>query len=186
MAFKIKFNPSFFVKVNRIGELPKIANKIADAATKKDANGVIEEYKAGLRNETFGLQPLTESSQKAKSAKGYTGGPLVGAGESEKNSYINAWYVLKIDKGYEVALKKEKHHSSGLPLNILFQIHENGIRIKTANGGIITIPPRKTQQKAIKAWLAKRDRAGVISKVKDIIIQFLKTGSITGLVEFEK
>jgi hypothetical protein len=201
MGFGIKFNSSYFVKAHRIAQLPKITKLVADAATKRDAEGVIQEYKDGLNNNDFGLKPLIPFSADQKKESGYEGGPLVGAGESEENSLINAWEIVKLKNGYQIKLKEEKHHNSDLPLNILFQIHEKGIRIKVteemrgylAFKGLhlkqetkyITIPPRNTQQLSIDRWLSKRDKASIFAKAKEVIRIFLKTGTVKGVIEFK-
>lgn len=199
MALGIKFNSSYFVKASRIARLPKITKKIADAATLRDAEGTIKEYKDGLRRDNFALKSLSDFTKKTRKEKGYAEGPpLVAGGENKENSLINAWEIKKLTNGYEIVLREDMHHEADLPLNILFQIHEKGIRIKVTekmrnylmfkglflkkSTEYILIPPRPTQQKAIAAWLAKRDKAGILSKAIDIIKVFLKTGTIKEIV----
>lgn len=183
---KVKFSQNYWAAIKRIQRLPKLqwTKTAIDTITKKDAEGFIEEYKKGIREDSFRLTPLAPSTVRQKISKGQAQPttPLYGAGESEKNSLINALRIRKIKKGYRVFVSRAKHHKSNLPLNVLFSIHSNGalIRRVTKKGRpyIIRIPPRPTRKKAFKRYIAKRLRGENVQKVREAMIKYLKTGTI--------
>jgi hypothetical protein len=109
--------------------------------------------------------------------------PLYGAGDSKKNTYINALGLRRMKRGWRVYVRWAKHHESDLSLRDLFYIHENGAVIMQNRGGnavAIRIPPRPAFFKAYRRWLRKRSQKEDIREVKKAIRQLLKTGSDKG------
>lgn len=199
---RANFSKEYWAIRKRIQRLPRLFEKTADTITRKDADGFVDTYKEGIRKNNFGLVPLKKESEAQKRQKGYSkpGTPLYGAGDSVKNSYINALRIRKIKKGYRVFISKAKHHSANLPLNVLFEIHEKGalIRMMPKTKGffrklgvffgvierkvtIIRIPPRPTRKKAFKRFLTKRLREEKAEEVRKAIINYLKFGDVKGL-----
>jgi hypothetical protein len=182
---KAKFSSKYFAMIKRLQRLPKFVGDMAETVTRKDAEGLVEEYKKGIRDNTFNLEPLKPNTIKAKKRQGYSRPytPLYGKGNNVKNSLINIFKIKKIPKGYKVYMSRAKHHKAGISLRWLFRIHEEGAIIKNGFGkGIyIRIPPRPTRKKAFDRFLAKRQRGGIIKKVIKGIMNFIKTGSTKGM-----
>lgn len=177
-----KFSNNYWAVIKRLQRLPKFTGDMADTITKKDAEGLVEEYQKGIRDNDFNLVPLKPATVKTKKRKGYSKPyfPLYGAGDSLKNSLINAFRIRKIKKGYRVFISWAKHHDSNLSLKALSNIHENGALIKKKTT-IIRIPPRPTRAKAFKRFLAKRLREENVKKARQAIINYLRTGNMKGL-----
>ena len=196
---KAKFSSNYWAVVKRLQRLPKFTREMADTITKKDAEGLVEEYKKGIRENNFGLVPLSSITVKIKREKGYSRpySPLYGAGDSKTNSLINSLRIRKIKKGYRVFISSAKHHDSNLSLKALFNIHEHGALIKVTERmrsflhylgihlkkttKIVRIPPRPTRAKAFKRFIAKRLREENVKKAQQGIINYLRTGNIKGL-----
>lgn len=169
----------------RMRTLPKLAEQSASAVLKKDAVGLIETFQDGIRKNNFGLAKLSAQTIERKMGKGYTRprSPLYGAGDSRKNSYINALGLRRMKNGWKVFVRWAKHHESSLSLRDLFYIHENGAVIMQNRGGnavAIRIPPRPAFFKAYRRWLRKRSRKEDIREVKKAIGQLLRTGTDKG------
>lgn len=195
MKIGIKFSQKYKNVKRRLKKLPKLFETTADSILKKDTIGFLNEFKEGLRNDNFGLRRLNRISKIEKEKKGYSkvSTPLYGAGDSTKNSYINAFRLKKIKKGYRVYLSNAKHHEANLSLKVLFRIHEEGCLIKVTprmrkflhylgihlkeTTTIIRIPPRPTRIKTFKRWLEKRLINEDVKKTKRIIAEYINTGN---------
>jgi hypothetical protein len=199
MPVKAKFSSNYYAVAKRLQRLPKFVGEMADTITKKDAEGLIEEYQKGIREKTFHLTALSSITVKIKKDKGYSKPytPLYGAGDDKKNSLLNALRIRKIRKGYRVFVSWAKHHKSGLTLKQLSAIHEEGALIAVTpkmraflhyigihlkkDTTIIRIPPRPVRKKAFKRFLAKKLREENIKKARQGIINYLRTGNTKGL-----
>lgn len=164
----------------RIRRLPKLVNKSMDSAIKKDVVSMIHEFQEGIRRNNFDLERLKAATIKAKVKKGYDRprSPLYGAGDSEKNSLINALAIRKIKNGWRIYRRTAKHHEADLPLNVLLSIHEHGALIANGFGkGIfIRIPPRPVVDKAIIRALEKKKKVETNRDIIRAINEVLKTG----------
>lgn len=195
MKIKPKFSNKFYAVQKRLKALPKYLEKSVDSLTYNEGEEFIKEYQEGLKKDNFGLKRLHPVSKAMKRLKGYSqpNTPLYGAGETEKNSYINALRLRRIKNGYRVFISPAKHHDSELPLKALFDIHENGCLIKVTEKmraflpliGIhlrnetefIRIPPRPTRKKAFIRYLEKRlKNDSTVKKTQKAIKDYIKTG----------
>lgn len=174
---KIKFSDSYQAKIKRIRRLPKLVGQAADTSTKRDVEGIIEDFQDGIRKNNFPLARLKYSTIKGKQKKGYSkpSTPLYGAGDSEDNSYINIFIIKKLKKGYRIIPRWALHHEAGIPLRTLFFIHENGAIINNGKT-LIRIPPRPAFRKAFQRYLRKREKAETSKDVKEAIRETIRTG----------
>jgi len=177
---RIKYSKNFEAIRSRLRRLPKLVNEVYDASTKKDVQGVIEEYKKGIKRNNFGLTKLKASTVSDKVRKGFSKPqtPLYRAGESQKNSLINALAFRKIKNGYRLYRRRAKHWAADLPLNVLLAIHEHGALIKNGfgKGILIRIPPRPVVDKAIIRYLKKKKKGEPAGEVMKAINQLINTG----------
>lgn len=189
----------------RVAKLPKVLEMKMDAMRKRDAYGFVRIFQEGIRDDSFGLNPLSEPTIQQKADKGYErpSTPLYGAGDSEANSLINVFQVRKIKNGWRVSPRKAKHHESDLPLDALLSIHENGCIILVtdkmraflhyigihlrADTYAIRIPPRPAKRMAYERLLqeiAKRDPVKEIKRaVRDLINEGREEPPTYGLKE---
>ena len=176
---KAKFSNKYAAVKSRIYRLPKLVEKTADTFSKKDAVALIQTFRDGIKNDSFGLTRLKNKTVLAKSRQGKPkpATPLYGDGETEDNSYINLFAIRKIKKGYRVFARWAKHYDAGIPLRDLFEIHEKGALIKMANGGIIRIPPRPAFSKAFRRFLNKKKKAENIKAVRDAMDKLIHKGN---------
>lgn len=177
-AVKAKFSNEYWAKIKRIQRLPKFMKESALTITRKEAEKIIEEYKTGIRKNSFGLIRLKKATIKQKKKKGYDKPttPLYGAGDNEKKSLINAFKIRKIKKGYKLFLSWAKHHEGDLTLDYLFKIHAAGCLIK----GVIRIQPRPTFLKAFNRALKSKLTKETNEEVRAAIKHFIRTGNPKG------
>lgn len=176
---KPKFSTKYAAVKSRIRRLPKLVEQTADTFSKKDAVALIETFQDGIKNDSFGLTRLKNKTilAKAKQGKPKPATPLYGDGETEDDSYINLFAIRKIKNGYRVFARWAKHHSAGIPLRDLFEIHEKGALIKMANGGIIRIPPRPAFSKAFRRFLNKKKKAENVKAVREAMNLLIRKGN---------
>ena len=84
-----KFSTNYGAVKARIRRLPILVENTADTFSKKDAVGLIDTFRNGLRDGSFGLEALkaTTVATKQREGKRKPGTPLFGAGDDEDNSY---------------------------------------------------------------------------------------------------
>jgi bifunctional DNA-binding transcriptional regulator/antitoxin component of YhaV-PrlF toxin-antitoxin module len=176
---KPKFSKNYDAVKSRIRRLPKLVEQTADTFSKKDAVALIQTFRDGIKNDSFGLTRLKTKTVLAKSRQGKPKPttPLYGDGENEKNSYINLFAIRKIKNGYRVFARWAKHHESSLSLRDLFEIHEKGALIKMKNGGIIRIPPRPAFSKTFRRFLNKKKKAENVKAVRDAMDKLIHKGN---------
>lgn len=174
-----KFSTKYQAVKARIRRLPKLVEGSADTFTKKDAVALIDTFRDGIENDSFGLARLqpTTIARKIKQGKKKPRNPLLGEGENRDTSYINLFKVRKIKNGYRVYPRWAKHYGSGLDLRHLFAIHERGALIRRPNGTITRIPPRPAFAKAFRKHLNERQRAENVRQVRDAMAELIKNGS---------
>lgn len=177
MSLQIKFSTNYWAKLKRIQRLPKFFNDYMDTSSKKDAYGVIDEYRNGIKYNSFKLRPLKPATIEAKERKGFSkpSTPLYGLGEDSANSLINAFLVRNLKKGYRVAPRNAIHHTSSLKLKDLWNVHEFGITIRTKNA-VIPIPARPAFFLAYKRYLIKKKKLEPTEKVRRAMVLFINTG----------
>lgn len=178
---KAKFSTSYAAKMARIKRLPRLVKESADTILKKDANGIIKEFRKGIKNNSFSLEALKEKTIEGKKRKGYSKPtvPLYGKGEGDGNSLINALAIRKLKNGYRIYKRKAKHHTANLSLESLLSIHENGALIRQRRGGktvLIRIPPRPVVDKAIQRYLRKKTREENTKQVRKAIRELIAQG----------
>jgi hypothetical protein len=179
---------------SRMRRLPKLTENALDAQTKKDVINVIKEYRLGIVRNNFGLPKLHPATVKNKADAGMAKPrtPLYGVGEGNKNSLINALAYRKIKNGWRLYVRRARHHSSGLPLNVLLGIMEDGAIIKVTprmraflhyigihlkkDTLMIRIPPRPIVNKAINRMLRKKKKDEPNKSIRKAINKMIKTG----------
>ncbi len=184
---------------SRIKRLPKLVEEAASAQVKRDGLNLIEFFQDGIRNSTFDLVPLEDSTIVGKRLQGYLKPetPLYGAGDEEEMSYINMLRIKKVGaRKWLVFPSTDKHHTSALNLKSLLEVHEQGITIsqtrKNADTGedtevLIRIPPRPAFSRAFQKVLRTRleDQRESTAKVKEAVKNLILTGSELKFRELE-
>ena len=161
---KPKFSDTYNAKMKRIRRLPKLVKQAAD----------------GIRKNNFKLAKLDPKTVQAKRRQGFSkpNTPLYGAGDSGTNTYINMFFIKKIKNGYRIIARWALHHDAGIPLKVLFFIHENGAIINTGKA-LIRIPPRPAFRKAFARYLRRKIKGETSKDVKEAIQETIKTGKTT-------
>lgn len=174
-----KFSTSYEAMKKRVQRLPKLIEDSADTFSKKDAVKLIEIFQEGIRDNSFGLEPLKDKTiqRKIREGKSKPTFPLYGDGDDENESYINMFRIRKIKKGYRVYARWAKHHEAPLQLRWLLDVHENGALIRHPNGAIIRIKPRPAFKKAYDRLLIEKLNKENADKVQKAMISLLKYGS---------
>lgn len=184
---KAKFSNSYDAKIKRIKRLPKLVGNIADTTAKKDATGIIEDFKNGIRKNNFGLKVLQDITIKRKRALGYSKPttPLYGAGDDVTETYIDMFIVKKLKKGYRITPRWKMHHSGNVELRILFYVHENGAIINNGKA-LIRIPPRPAFRMAFQRYLRRKQKRETSKEVKKAIRETINTGNTNGFKRINK
>lgn len=160
-----------------------LVRKRTESFVKKHLEGIYKEIDKGLRGQRFGhkkLAPLTKQIRKASKTEDKKLAPLVGHGGMIKNLEIvktGKGWVLQPNNKYAVSPENGKKTSWAK----IWGIHENGAKISVTQkmknaflywwkiplrvGSVLTIPARKTFDKAYRAYI----RSAMKEKVnKDI------------------
>lgn len=156
--------------MNRTKEVITLYKGYADAKTKKVAEKTIKNFSEGIKNDTFGLQRLKPETIKQKQRMGYPkpSTPLYGKGGDR--SYSNMLMYRKLKSGiYRIRPSERYHHKAGIPLRVLFIVHEHGMVIDNGKA-LIFIPSRPALQKSVVKTRLERGR------IKNAIITFLNKG----------
>ncbi len=199
MRVSFRFSIKYDATRKRIQRLPKLVEAAASTQVKHDAVGLIKFFQEGIRDNTFELIPLAESTILGKRFQGYKKPetPLYGAGDDEEMSYINMLRIKKVgDRKWLVFPSTDKHHKSQLNLRSLLEVHEQGITIsqtrRNADTGqdnevLIRIPPRPAFSMAFKKVLRTRlaDQRESTAEVKAAVQELVKTGSTLKFREIE-
>ena len=190
MTVKAKFSNEFHAKLDRIKRLPILVGDTMMGSMKSSAVTLIQEFQSGIRMNDMGLKPLQPGTVASKQRKGYDKpeNPLYGVGDRSDKSYINLLRIRQLKNGYKVYPSKGRHHSSSLPLNVLFEIHEKGITIVTRNGVVIRIPPRPAFFKAYERTMnkMKKDKRETSRNVKKAMTQYVNNAREDLLREIKK
>lgn len=177
---KVKFSDTYDAKKKRVARLPVLGEKYIKAFSKRDAYGVVDAFQEGIRKNNFKLQPLKDSTLRAKRRKGFPKPkvPLYGMGDLEDRSYINMMQVYTEKKSYAVRPSRKKHHEADLTLRKLYLIHEFGTVIQQGNRTIV-IPPRPAFMKAYKRYMKKRRGQETSPDVKELMTEYINSGRQT-------
>ena len=180
-------------QIARIRRLPKLYDDVLRAEVKRDAAGVMGEFRTGIMKGTFGFEPLKPKTIARKKAQGLPKPdfPLYGIGPSDMKSYMNMLEIKKLKSGWKVTPSKKKHHTKKITLDHLFQIHEYGaiVKRKTKDGiKLIRIPPRPALTNGYERWMIKRRRMEPkpAIEVKKAITQFITDGNATLVTKIKK
>ena len=185
--FSIKYN----AVRSRVARLPKLVEAAASAQVKRDGLRLIEFFQTGIREGTFDLVPLEDSTIVGKRLQGYTKPetPLYGAGDDEEMSYINMLRIKKVGTRRRLVFAStDKHHKSRLNLRSLLEVHEQGMVISQTRTNestgkstevLIRIPPRPAFSLAFKQVLRARlkDPREITVKVREAVRHKILTGS---------
>lgn len=178
---KITYSNSYEAKKSRIKRLLKLGDDIVSGSIKKDAEMFINEFKNGIKNDSFGLDKLADISILSKKRKGFSQPetPLYGKGERrKKDTYINMLRLKRLKKGWKIYPSKQMHWSGKIKLFNLFQIHEYGCKIKHGDS-IIQIPPRPAFKLAYQKYLSEKskNRKETANEVQKAIIEFFNNSN---------
>ena len=199
MKVSFHFSIKYDAVRKRVQRLPKLVEEAASAQVKRDGLNLIEFFQEGIRNNTFDLVPLEDSTIIGKKLQGYTKPetPLYGAGDDEESSYLNMLRIKKVgNRKWLVFPSTDKHHKSQLNLKSLLEVHEQGIVIsqtrRNADTGkdtevLIRIPPRPAFSRAFQKVLRSRleDQRESTAKVKAAVNELIRTGSTLKFRELE-
>ena len=177
----------------RVKKLPEYTPDLIKAILKRDALMLNKNFHDGIKNRSFHLEKLSDSTIKQKRYLGYRypNIPLYGAGDDQdKNSYINMLRLRKVKNGYIVRPSIAKHWNCDLPLRALYQIHEFGklITYTSSTGKVVTIniPRRPALHEAFKKLMRERSNKDRSKILKDTISNYLKTGNKSYMQEVMK
>ena len=160
----------------RIERLPEFVIGIMRTYSKKDAEGLVKTFQEGIRENKFGLIPLSPNTVARKKGMPSPDTPLFGAGDTKKNSLINALQIKKLRNGYQVKGRRARHHTSKLSLEALLDVHEFGCIINNAfgiPGRLVRIPPRPAFRYAYRDYMKYRSRQDYSRKVKMAIVRWI-------------
>jgi len=196
---KAKFSKHFEAVKSRVRRLPKMMIGHLKAHARKDANGVIEEFKDGIANDSLRLERLRPATieSKERHGLGQPTTPLFGLGLEDRRSYVNMLHVRKVaERMYVVRPKPGYHHGKTEPgdppkkavkLKDLFDVHEYGALIANAfgKGIVVRIPPRPALRFAYKKYIRRRAREDPAVKVRAAIARFVNAGDAGALQRIE-
>lgn len=173
---KAKFDKKYQKTQRRLKTLPEKSKDVVTAQLKLDAQNFIREFGNGIRFDRLGLLPLKDATIERKSEQGMRRprSPLAGRAETDKKSYSNMLIMRETKRGYRVHIRAGNHWS-GVPLKMLYQVHEFGAIIKRGNS-LIRIPPRPAHENAFQKMVRKRSKREKSRKVKTALMQILRTG----------
>jgi hypothetical protein len=147
-----------------------------DASLKKDAENFIKNFREGIQNNSFGLEPLQPDTIRGKKRRGYKRptSPLYGLGLEGARTYTSNIRIYKIKNGWRVNILDVKHHRANVSIKTLFNVHEKGAVIDTGKA-VIRIPARPAFRRAYEKTLADRKGNEPSAAVLEAI-----TGAING------
>lgn len=142
----LKTTKTFKGKKVRVEWLVKNAKRVSSGILKVHGLELIKTFHDGLIQYDFPLVPLSMNTISSKRASGYDHpeAPLVGKGDkrsSRRDSYAHMMRLKRIPYGWSVVVSNGLHWS-GVPLRMLFEVHEYGMKIVKKDGTIINIPKR--------------------------------------------
>jgi hypothetical protein len=155
---------------SRLRRLPKLIDDHMDAFTKRDAEDFIKNFRAGLRNNSFRLEPLRPETMRRKKRQGYSrpASPLYGLGLEGTRTYTSSVRIYKIKQGWRVNVLDVKHHEADVSVKTLFHIHEHGAVINTGKA-VIRLPARPAFRRAYEQTLARHTAKEKSKQVLDAI-----------------
>ena len=177
---KVSTTNTFKNKVSRVEWLDKNANKIASGLLKDHAQDLIDDFHDGILKREFPLKDLKPETISGKRRAGYDFPevPLVGKGDrrgSKRDSYINMLRLMRVKKGWAIAISKGNHWS-GVPLKMLFEVHEKGAKIAKKDGTIIQIPKRPAWRYAQRKFHSEL-KTSFKAEYNKMITGWIKRGS---------
>ena len=178
MTIKVKYSSAYEAKRKRIQRLPQFIPGMVEGHIKRDLLEIRDMFHDGIKDDTFGLERLAESTKSRKSSKGYPrpSAPLHGKGDMELNrSYMNMLIMRRTSKGWKLLPSTKRHWSGKITLRELFVIHEHGAKIKRGNT-IIQLKPRPAFLLAYRRWMIKRRQADKALEVRKALTKFVVSG----------
>jgi len=139
------------VFITRFKNSEVFLDNYAEATTKKIAEKTMNAFTKGIKNDSFGLARLKQSTIDQKKRKGYPNpeAPLYGRGGDR--SYSEMLILRKLKNGkYRIRPSSKYHHSGKVKLKTLFFVHEFGMVIDTGRA-LIFIKARPAFRNAIQS-----------------------------------
>jgi hypothetical protein len=179
MTMKIKMSKRFRDIEKRIDRIPAFTDNLFHAITKQQVVDFIKDFQRNIEGNNLDIMALSMMTIMQKESKGYTKAstPLYGAGKTEKNSYVNMFFIQKLKNGWKAQPRWAKHHTAELELRKLLDIHEHGATIVRKDGVMIRIPPRPVAFLTYRNILNKTKKSDRSQKVKRAINQYIQTGT---------
>ena len=192
------FSKNYWAVQKRVQRLPQLGIGMMKASAKRDAKGVIKEFRDGIKNQTLRLRKLKPATVDRKGAKGWKqpGTPLYGIGFDDPKTYVNMLEVVnRGNRMFVVQPKKGLHRSDPsepgkkrMELKDLFDVHEYGTVISNGfgRGIMIRIPPRPALRYAFRLYMRKRMKADPTIAVRVAIAKYIKLGDEQALKRISK
>lgn len=184
---KSKTTTRFEQKRARLLELKKYMAPMMDTVLKREAIVFIKIFQDGIKNRTFRVKSLKQSTIDQKTKLGYSQPetPLYGKGFDDERSYINVLEIKKLKKGYKISPSNKKHHKSDLTLKELLLIHERGFTVKPKHGDAFHVPPRPILKKTSDLFNSKvkKLRQKEYKSIREAIKNFIKNKAINGITK---
>lgn len=127
----LKFTNFFKKRFEEFKKLPEKLEKLLNNDVKRQGKEIVKTFKEGILDDSLGLKRLTPRTVSRKTMEGFDNPdkPLVGKGDSRKNSYANMMKITNIKNGVKIAPKNAMHWSKKVSLKKLFVYHEDSKRI---------------------------------------------------------
>jgi len=184
----------------RLQRLPKLVEDAIEASARRDAEGVIERFHDGIKEDKLGLVPLKEPTISRKEALDLEKpeSPLYALGdEFVQGTFANMLECVRDGQArrYAVRPRDEYHYTvkvspggertivrTKLKLKDLFEIHEYGCTLHSG----ARLPPRPALRYAYEKYLRERAKLDPAKKVRDAIRKFVKDGDEKALVKIRE
>ncbi len=178
------FSMSYAAKKARIRRLPRFFADYVRAQAKRDAVGVVKEFRNGIAKNNFSLIRLKEKTIQQKRRRGYKrpATPLYALGEGQR-AYRNMLVIRTRGKSYTVRPSTRKHHEADLRLSDLFVIHEFGAVIEGRGGSVIRIPSRPAFSKAFARHLRKRAKKESAAEVRTAMNTYINDAKLATILK---
>jgi len=187
MIIKVVKSEDYKNKLLRIKRLPQFMDKFIMGYTKKNILEIKKLFHDGIKDDTFGLEDLAESTIKRKTSQGFSqpDTPLYGKGDEDKErSYVNMLNVRKLKNGWKLYPSWKKHWTYKIQLRELLYIHEHGAKIIRGDK-IIQIKPRPAFLLAYRRWLSQSKQGTKSKELKKALIKYINEADRKLMKRFE-
>lgn len=190
MSVRLNYSETYGAKRKRIGRLPELMAVAVRGLSKRNALLLMGYFRDGIRSGSFGLERLKPATVSRKEALGYERpeSPLYGRGGDK--SYSECLRLRRDGTRFAVGPSRGKHWS-GVPLDLLFYVHENGATVRDGFGkGVqIRIAPRPAFRLSYERLMRRLEREDPAAEVRKACRDFVMEGqdrALRRMAQYEK